>query len=202
MAPWFPRSETWAIYKSQTTSCTFGWKWIQHQTSRIYPCYNRKKPRKRFAHTAGRGTVQNATGGLTGFASRMEALSRVAAKSNAVYIAGNLYYVAVYSHRNSPMFVKSHFRDHLMTLCWIKLKTSLPSITNMLQPCKDGGQSLTDPGKWNEKSPQWNPYQSWKRNIYPRHSGRNDEIKKSAHSLKDYLRRGKILRDTTNDALS
>ena len=140
---------------------------------------------------------------LTGFASRMEALSRVAAKSNAVYIAGIFIMLLFIAIETAPMFVKviSERSPYDFVLDKIENEFALDHkhVTTMRKMEVNHLLTLE-----NETRSHRNETLIKAENEIFTHAiqGEMDEIKKSAHSLKDYLRRGKILRDTTNDALS
>ena len=106
MAPVVPRSETWAPSTKPNKLRFLAENEYNTKQAEYTPLLQQKETEKKNLLTQRDEALSKMQQvALTGFASRMEALSRVAAKSNAVYI-GNLYYVAVYSHRNSPMFVK------------------------------------------------------------------------------------------------
>ncbi len=140
---------------------------------------------------------------LTGFASRMEALSRVSAKSHAVYIAGIFIMLLFIAIETAPMFVKviSERSPYDFVLDKIENEFALEhkQITTLRKMEVNHKLALE-----NDTRSHRNETLIKAENEIFTHAiqGEVDEIKKSAHSLKDYLSRGKILRDAANDALS
>ena len=136
---------------------------------------------------------------LTGFASRMEALDRVAQKSHAVFIAGIFIMLLFIAIETAPMFVKviadrSPY-DYLLDKIEHEVALDHREITTLRS--LEVNQKLNFE---NQTRSHRNQELIKAENELFSHAinSEMEELKNSARSLKDYLSRGSILKDAGN----
>lgn len=136
---------------------------------------------------------------LTGFASRMEALDRVAQKSHAVFIAGIFIMLLFIAIETAPMFVKVIAErspyDYLLDKIEHEVSLDHKEITSLRS--LEVNQKLT----FEQQTRHHRNQELIKaENELFTHAinSEMEELKNSARSLKDYLGRGSILKDAKN----
>ena len=188
------------IYKAKMEAATSAESELQSKMMESAPLLASKEERKKeliATRDAELKKMEFAT--LTGFASRMEALARVSAKSRAVFIAGIFLMLLFIAIETAPMFVKLISErspyDYLLDKIEVSVEMDHKEITS-LQKMKV--HNLLD---LEQKTRAFRNEELIKaENELFSHAiaGEVESLKRNTLGLKEYLQRGKILRDQVN----